>query len=321
MISPDASHTVPPGACPVIVPALSVSLFFDALDANQLAGIRAAWGRIHDLLSPHLKWYMTDSLAERQRLTPGVLAHLPSTLEQVATRRPYFAFRAHGGDAAGCLGPWALDLWVDKPRVLSPQERALMSAVFKVSSDQTDRIANCLRVSFPAAGPAGRAEDLEALTLHLMEHIPFLHGNAGFALLFDDALPGFEREHWAALAGIAMRHPGYDVLHYAAVRSHVVDRIKTVNWLTFLGPELMRGIDHKRFADPGTAIVVTAKRSLYIKASAEPAIGDVNRGDRLPEYRWVAQRLAPLLMSHQEEFGAAFDDDLTQKWVARFNED
>jgi hypothetical protein len=313
------AHVVAADGCAVIVPALSVSIFFDALSPDLLEGIKGAWRVIEPLVAPHLNWYMTDSMAERALLPRDVFAHLPATLEQIATTRPYFAFRAHGGPDMNCLDPWALDVWVDKPRQIGAQERALLSAIFKVPDASVDRVANCLRVSMPAS--AGAAA-LEQLVSQLMEHMDLLHGNAGFALLFDDALPGFEREHWAALARIAMRHPGYDLLHYPAVRACVADKIKTVNWLTLLGPELSKAVDLARLAAKTDQTITTSARgTVCIKAAPEPTIGDVNHGDRLPAYRAVAKLLSAISCSSQLEFGAAFDDDLTQRWVERFEGD
>jgi hypothetical protein len=152
--------------------------------------------------------------------------------------------------------------------------------------------------------------------------MPILHGNAGYALLFDDSSPAFEREHWATLARLAMRHPGYDVLHYTAVRSCVYDKIKTVNWLTLLGPSLAAAFEPGFDDGAGEDIeLIRTDGVTLIKAGREPQIGDVNRGDIPVPYQTVAQQCADITCFNQAQFGGAFDDELTQRWVRRFYED
>jgi hypothetical protein len=83
-----------------------------------------------------------------------------------------------------------------------------------------------------------------------------------------------------------MRYPGVDVGEYVAFTEEFYDVMRTVNWLTFLGPSMLRDLSTTQAAllKQASAATVEALSSetVVLKAGSVPRRGDVNRLD-IPE--------------------------------------
>jgi len=162
-------------------------------------------------------------------------------------------------------------------------------------------------------------EAVSAFVRTLAEGVPFSFAYASPCVAYlHDATPA---------ARVARRYPGFDVLKPGAAATSIGDRMAGVYWLSYLGRELAE----KVAAAPGLAAVLPhvasvtglAQGKVELRMSGEPAVGDVNRQDRLQPYRDVARLLAPQLQMPElayffEADGITADREATRVWHRRF---
>ena len=105
------------------------------------------------------------------------------------------------------------------------------------------------------------------------------------------------------------------------------DGVVVVSWLTFLGKSIaadLGGRDALRHAcPPGASLLPLDAGGCILRASAAPATGDVNFGDRLPAYRAVGKLVAPRRASDEalEDFVIeGLEEDQARDWKRRFFE-
>ena len=107
-------------------------------------------------------------------------------------------------------------------------------------------------------------------------------------------LSGAEGELWKAWKHVAfgycMRYWGVDAGEYFALTEEFYDWIRTVNWLTFLGPSMLHDLETmgaRLKPVPEVLQQTLAGGTVLLKAGASPQRGDVNRLDILPTYAAV----------------------------------
>jgi len=145
-------------------------------------------------------------------------------------------------------------------------------------------------------------------------------GSAGL-MLSGSAIDGYWSE-WKKIAhAYCLRHVGVDLGEYVALLRPFHDRIRTVNWLTFLGSGIRAQLDK---VQPLPAIVpngVTIQKMgdvTLIKAGDRPFRGDLNRLDVPPSYVRADQLVRPLRAAAGIRFFDVWDFNETRKWLTRF---
>lgn len=145
--------------------------------------------------------------------------------------------------------------------------------------------------------------------LALAERVPFASGYVSLALNYHRFLRNFVR-------GIALRHPGIDVHDSSMTGMAIGDGVRGAYWLTLLGPQPLAklGMDAAALrAALGDEITVhQMANGVAIQAGERPLAGDVNRNERLPLVRKVAQVIEPVQVV--QEKGRIFTDD-RDEWV------
>ncbi len=158
-----------------------------------------------------------------------------------------------------------------------------------------------------------------------VEQIAFAHGFCGFALCYNDLgeLASLAEPEFYALA---RRYCGLD-LPCANNTSFVVDDgLKCVNWLTFVGNDLMqqRGFVVPK-STPPDIVVHHLQHGLMLQAGASPCIGDVNRKETCKAYHVAGRLLSNLRTRKHPAFilgadGVLASDERTEEWLSRFDE-
>jgi hypothetical protein len=126
----------------------------------------------------------------------------------------------------------------------------------------------------------------------------------------------------AATYGHARRFVGYDLANYAPFWAEWYYRIRTVNWLTFLGADFVTAIeqlDQKPLASRGEVVATPVGSSLLLRAGEFPEEGDMNRLRMPRAYVEADAMVRPLRASSGLDFkGPRWDGRTTTQWLRRF---
>jgi hypothetical protein len=131
-----------------------------------------------------------------------------------------------------------------------------------------------LTLSVPDTWPV---DDFRAKVISIAAELRLRWGAAGLTYASWD-LQEFQVSHDKVFAH-ARRHPGYDVGYFEADMERWYDEIRSVNWLTFVGPALQTRLEQAKHSLQSSSLVTIhpAGSSLCLQAGAAPEAGDVNR--------------------------------------------
>lgn len=121
----------------------------------------------------------------------------------------------------------------------------------------------------------------------------------------------------------ARRHPGCDVGEYTRCVEQFHRRIRSVNWLTFLGESMVDDLTKASAHGLTESAGITIARQDHltvIQAGAYPEYGDVNRSDIPEKYRKVDAMLRPIRAAEVDgmTWSGAWSDDTITQWLRRF---
>jgi hypothetical protein len=123
-----------------------------------------------------------------------------------------------------------------------------------------------------------------------------------------------------ALFAHARRHPGYDVLEHATTMDAFHERLRTVGWLTFVGPALLARLPGPPRARTRDVTIEPCGAGVVLIAGDAPQAGDVNRRDLPRPYAEVDAILRPIRAGARDalHFGAPWSEQTTARWLDRF---
>lgn len=118
----------------------------------------------------------------------------------------------------------------------------------------------------------------------------------------------------------ARRHPGYDVGEHATTMDVFHDRLRTVSWLTFVGPALLAELEAPPAARTRAVKIEPAGEGVLLVAGEAPQAGDVNRRELPRAYAEVDAILRPIRAGARDglHFGAPWSEATTARWLERF---
>lgn len=306
----------------VVTSAVSVCIYFDVLDEEQSQGLVQLWNLVLPIFKPRLRWYFTDQMAEKQPVDSDTFEMVPLWLHPSEHKRNYYVFQSQGGSDQEGVDPWNIELWISNPERVQEEARPLMTMLFNVLDDKLDKHANCLRLCFPVNPEECDISQVVLVSNYVFDNMPFIHGYAGYSLIFDSNSSLLKREAWSNILRIAFRHPGYDIFDYTASESFVYDKMKTISWLTLLGPTFGRQfheMGRAKYLDNKDIKVITKNDKVLIQVGEKPEIGDINRGNDLPLYKKVAKAIEPFFCDTHWPFSRIFDEEKTLQWLRRFH--
>jgi Type VI immunity for VRR-NUC len=160
-------------------------------------------------------------------------------------------------------------------------------------------------------------EAFVAFLAELAATVPFSSGYCSLALNYED---------WAVVPATplaratALRYPGIDIHGSSSTSLYIGDGARGAYWLTFLGPEPLAILEKDaaalRAELGGDVGIVELRNGVLIRAGERPETGDVNRNERLPLVRKVAEAIEPAITIQQK--GILFGDvDEFVKWQRR----
>lgn len=163
-------------------------------------------------------------------------------------------------------------------------------------------------------------EELLTLLAGIAGPFPFRCGHVGYSLCWNEVSVDRDIEVPKLIGPLLKRYPGLNV---GTPRELCDQDLPPVNWLTLIGPELLRklgGITKVRraFSDDKAISVMSLADGIFIKAGEFPQLGDRNRRDDLPLYRKVGSFLKDYRGYQEIElYGLTLEE--SEKWLARFD--
>lgn len=205
-------------------------------------------------------------------------------------------------------------------------QRALCFSYHPKEAQNSGSNTPYLRRATPASDLAHDVEGYVKLAVRLCERLPVLCGHIGYGL---EVSWNYPSEAQAAAYALGMRYIGLVIdSRHATWPLQKHHGIETVSWLTLVGAEPLArlgGIEvlRDRLVDSPSVEVLEAGGGVVIRAGTMPALGDVNYGEFLPEYRAVyralRQEIEPITLEFRPFLLDTDDDDArTIRWLRRF---
>jgi len=182
----------------------------------------------------------------------------------------------------------------------------------------------------PVADPVIRSHlHFDVLKEDLLEWCTLLrpaHGSAGYSVILESGAISGEPYCYPFL----QRHPGLNIfqtVNFIGDVKQTYNRIKTINWLTVLGDEVLAelgGLDAARLALGPEAILHPYPGGVVIQACEVPLLGDTHRDDIPEAYRRVARFTRPVRFEdYRSSLFKVFEPldrkEETRKWIRRFD--
>lgn len=167
-------------------------------------------------------------------------------------------------------------------------------------------------------------QEFRRLLLEGTQGMPYLHGFAGFGLVYND-MGDLATTADGELFALGMRHLGLDLQSALNTSFCAPSGFKCVNWLTWLGDGLATRLSPPASVGVrGSLHVSRQEHGIVVQAGDAPCIGDINRGDDCAAYREAGRWLAPVRSPDHPAF--IMDERLplasrerTERWLSRFD--
>lgn len=281
MTAPDLPEAVPLARAvgsPALYSVLGAVFHLEILTPEDEDRLARAIDLAYAWIGPHLRWTRRSCDEWLMRFRPRDLEYIscyvrdldepvvadPSlqifaaNLAKVGRMDYEIAF--NGAEAEGDASPFLLRFCVELPEVgHGPRYRAY----------------SVLTISVPDTWPI---DDFRAKVIEIAAELRLRWGAAGLTYASWN-LQELEVSSEKIYAH-ARRHPGYDVGYFQADMQAWCEEIRTVNWLTFVGPDLIARLEKAGRAPLASASLVAVHpvgTSLCLQAGPAPEAGDVNR--------------------------------------------
>lgn len=277
--------------------ALTATLYWSTDDAGPFGGVGPVLERFWPLIQTRARVYQTTSMKRPKKLD--------------APARSLVANIMAGGIEAG-FGTLVID---DREGT----DGAAANGIVLTAAPY--RGVGYLVVKLAPEFPA---DQFANLLLDGTRSMAYLHGFAGFGLVYND-LGGLATAAERQLFAVGMRYPGLDLQSHSNSSFVARTGLKSVNWLTFVGDFLSANANLK-FSEgaKGNLQIRRQSHGWVIQAGVAPCIGDVNRRNPCAAYAEVGRLLAPVRAKNHPAF--ILDEKLpiasserTERWLSRFD--
>jgi len=285
-------------------------------DAEALAATNEA---VVDWFGPELKWSLNAAFPMRDPFRLRDLDFLPGYADAMRVppcgekeREVYDTlFAATFGEfALACHG-------AEEDGIASPFSYRFYSEMHVTQKGGPLHTCAMIRITVPVTWAL---DDFRARVLGIAAKLPVRWGAAGYMY------SAWEMEWYTssreAIYAHARRHNGYDVGQYPTLIAEWHERIRTVSWLTFVGPHMAL-----RLREAGRALqstnrvrVAEAGKTLVLMAGEQPEEGDVNRLWIPPAYAAADEMVRPLRARRGVDFMEPWTEETTEKWLGRFEQ-
>lgn len=301
---------------PLAFAALGFAFHLEPLVPADEAGLAAACDRIAGAHAGALKWGWSSVHGQVERFDPEVLDLVSAFPKQLANAPAMADARAHAGASAmtaahydrfgiACHGGTTAN-------AASPSTMRFF-ATATASDGPLLRADAMVSASFPLDTPLAA---IEKLAVAVAGDLRIRWGAAGFVY------GAWEYDRYGAtrdtLFAHARRHPGFDIGQHTTWMRAFHDRLRTVSWLTFVGPELAAKLPPASVASDDIVQVSPCGEGLLFRAGDAPAAGDANKDDFPFTYVTIDQRLRSIRAAENIHFYAPWSTMTTEAWLRRF---
>jgi len=323
------SNLVPPGEAlvlgtanmPVIYSVLGAYFQLERLTPDDVERLDAVNTLVNDWFGAELRWTGTSVFHNVKPFAPDDLELIschplqlargvkttgapPEVLlihaQEAAATIDEFEVALHGGPHAGMAWPYSYRFFALVPEFV-PEERFSTAAM--------------LRITVPDQWPL---DDFLKRVSAIASLLRFRWGAAGLTY------SGWEYYQYnATLRAIhahARRFPGYDAGFYNRQLLTWHEALRTINWLTFLGPSMLHALEERggRLQNSPLVQISTVGAGMMLRAGDEPERGDINRLNLPRAYVEADAMVRPLRARSCLNFGVPWTEETTIGWLERF---
>lgn len=316
------------GGIPRLFEALGVTFFLEDLrpaDAERLARVNAL---VQDWFGPHLRQTNHALYDEIAPFRPEDLEYVEMFAHNGAPihtkdqlwgwrYRSRFSLAVNGAEDPAHASPWSYsfvqtereDTLEETPEQEVPEHwgaKKLVKVIGRIAP-----IASALRLTVPVDWPL---DDFRARVLAIADELRLRWAAAGLTyahwMSFDPAPVG------KALGAHAKKHPGFDVGYDATGLELFHDQLRTVQWLTVLGPALAARVE---VAASEQLRVESRPGGLVVLAGEAPERGDTNRRRVPGAYGEADRAMRGVRARDGSKLGwMGFSRETATGWLARF---
>lgn len=296
-------------------PVLGVYVQLEPAVAEDEDRYAAAVSMVKDWIGAELRWTHTTTFATPQPFRPTdfdfVVDHArasdlppvdPRDELSVMLRRHHvmtrldFSMESYGGAEDNGGSPFSFAFHAEVP----DPETSLKAS-----------LPTCLRVTVPTSTDLG---EFYARVTSLLSVLRIRWASAG--LTYSGATIQWYDEVHEAIYQHARRHPGFDVPVFIEQGNAFANRVRSINWLTWIGPELARRVPSA--SGSNLLRIDTVPGAVLVQAGDRPVAGDTNRFGLPPAYR-AADALVRAVRAREDiHFLFPWTEKTTTDWLRRF---
>jgi hypothetical protein len=287
---------------------------------------------IQDWIGESLRWTLNSSFGLMQRYRAEDLDFIsayPATLDapqgygenegiadtMAGLFRTEFGIACHGAETEFHASPYSLRFY----SVVAGDAEDTSDAEGSMDAPPSaGTLPTCamLRITVPTTWPL---DDFCRRVQCLAGHLRLRWGAAGLTY------SGWEVGQWydaymEAVYARARRYPGFDIGFYVTHMHDFHEQLRTINWLTFLGPAFVERLRDRGGKLEGASRVRVSPLGggVMLVAGDAPEQGDINRLQIPHAYREADVMLRPLRAERGISFAPPWTEQTTQAWLRRF---
>jgi hypothetical protein len=315
---PEPMARTPDGA-PGLYGVLAAELHLERLLPSDGAVLQAVSDHVWDWLGPHLRWQLSsfcdlpeklekEDLEYIAQLTDRLAEAIAPEQQAFASENKRFAYTdyevsCHGGEDGFDASPFLYEFWAEMSEEEAVEGLMPCDAV--------------VRICVPESWDLG---DFYARVTAIAKMLRLRWASAGYSYSF--WVPGHSDEVWERMRAHALRHAGYDLALYVRAFEKLNTRLRSVGWLTWLGPSLLDELRQsgRELVSSSLVAVEPAGQGVLLRAGSAPERGDVNRLAYPRSYVEADALVRPVRLADATDlvyYGDWTEDDLTA-WLRRF---
>ncbi len=275
---------------------LEITLWYEDIRSAATA-IRQFYDRSLELIRPHVQFYCSGRKFRLKALRDDAFEILPHWLDPKTEEQSIYLYRLESGGSPTEASDRAFDLY----QFTFPGYVRLVLPLEYISE----------------VGPAGFID----LARSLAGEMRFLSGWGGYGTNVLMNYPAADEDN--RIYAISRRFRGIDVGVTFHFGRYARQSLRSIDWLTFVGDELLGKIGGREALRAGVGDGVTVHdlvHGVMVQAGPTPDFGDVNRRVELPYHHEVGRALAELRIPTNE---LGQDDTIagtvnTRDWLYRF---
>lgn len=280
---------------------VDVTLYWKGTAHDHRNGILHFYNEAMRTIRNRVKFFETEDMEGGVPVSAAAFDELPNWLAVSVPTKDITSFHFYGSSAPNL-----------------PSDAAF---VFQAEQPPEDEPAGMVRLVLPTATVESSAAPLLDRALTLASELRFHSGHAGYAIHWDP-LGELAFDAQTRMGTLSRRFPAIELPAVTATLMAIPDGMKRINWVTFVGDQLMA--DKELLPESLAELDIRRlQHGIAVVAGPRPLLGDVNRQEDLSAYEQVGRVLAQLHSSDHIPFICDQDGDpqehLTEEWLGYFD--